>query len=112
MNRNITQELIKWKDQSGRKPLMIRGARQVGKSFSVMEFGQKYFQGKVHLLDFEKHPEWIQVFDRNLDSMNMICRIKGRFTLKPVLFLPIQHFANDREYLAAAYPKLYVRQKN
>ncbi len=33
-----------------------------------MEFGQSNFNGKVHLLDFEKHPDWIQVFERNLDA--------------------------------------------
>jgi predicted AAA+ superfamily ATPase len=72
MRRDITQKLIKWKDQPDRKPLIIRGARQVGKSYSVMEFGQKYFQGNIHLLDFEKHPEWIQVFERNLDARRII----------------------------------------
>ncbi|KPL10310.1 MAG: nuclease [Bacteroides sp. SM23_62] len=72
MNRDITQKLIKWKGHPDRKPLIIRGARQVGKSYSVMEFGQKYFQGNIHLLDFEKHPEWIQVFERNLDAKRII----------------------------------------
>jgi len=72
MNRNITQKLIKWKDQSDRKPLIIRGARQVGKSFSVMDFGQKYFQGIIHVIDFEKHPDWIQLFERNLDAKRIL----------------------------------------
>ncbi len=37
-----------------------------------MEFGRKHFNGQVHLLDFEKHPDWIPVFDKNLDAFRII----------------------------------------
>ena len=51
---------------------MLRGARQVGKTWSVMDFGRQYFEGTVHLLDLEKHPEWHRIFDRNLE-VSRIC---------------------------------------
>ncbi len=45
IHRNIDSELIAWKEDSMRKPLLLRGARQVGKSLAVKNFGKqfKYF---------------------------------------------------------------------
>jgi predicted AAA+ superfamily ATPase len=68
VNRLITQKLLNWKNKEHLKPLLLRGARQVGKTWSVMDFGRQYFEGSVHLVDLEKHPEWHQVFDRNLEA--------------------------------------------
>ena len=79
MIRNITDKLIKWMNQENRKPLIIRGARQVGKSYSIMEFGENHFQGKVHLLDFEKRPDWAQLFNQNLDIARIISELEVLF---------------------------------
>ena len=76
MERFITQELVKWKDQGNRKPLIIRGARQVGKSYSILDFGQTHFEGKVHLLDFEKRTDWHRLFDKNLDAGRIIAELE------------------------------------
>ena len=46
----------------------MRGARQVGKTFSVIQFGQDHFDGRIHLIDFEKRPDWHRLFDINLDA--------------------------------------------
>ena len=43
MKRFVDTELNKWKDSKNRKPLIIRGARQVGKTYSVEEFGKRSF---------------------------------------------------------------------
>ena len=43
MDRDLLHELVKWKNSRGRKPLLLRGARQVGKSWLVEEFGRKHF---------------------------------------------------------------------
>lgn len=53
ISRNIDKELIAWKDDSMRKPLLLRGARQVGKSSAVRHFGRefKYFAE----VNFERH---------------------------------------------------------
>ena len=40
--RKLTNYLLKWKEKSNRKPLIIRGARQVGKSTLVKQFGESY----------------------------------------------------------------------
>lgn len=43
MYRSKMEELKKWKESSNRKPLIIRGARQVGKTWLMKEFGKKYY---------------------------------------------------------------------
>ena len=58
--RNKLSNLQKWKDQASRKPLILRGARQVGKTYLVKEFGKTHFPG-VHYFNFEE--------DRGLESI-------------------------------------------
>ncbi|MCB1069669.1 MAG: ATP-binding protein [Kiritimatiellae bacterium] len=43
MRRTAEKELVAWKDRAGRKPLIVRGARQVGKTYLVEAFGEEYF---------------------------------------------------------------------
>ena len=76
MERFVTREFVKWKDNENRKPLIIRGARQVGKSFSIMDFGQKHFNGRVHLVDLELHTDWHRIFDKNLDVRRIISELE------------------------------------
>jgi len=57
MERNITKKLISWKNSTTRKPLIIRGARQVGKTYTVLDFGKNHFDGNIHHFNFEKFPE-------------------------------------------------------
>lgn len=43
MKRFIMNDLIKWKNSEDRKPLILRGARQVGKTYILKEFGRMYY---------------------------------------------------------------------
>jgi predicted AAA+ superfamily ATPase len=72
MQRLIDNKLIKWKEHPHRKPLILQGARQVGKTWSVMNFGKNYFDGTVHLIDLEKHPDWHSLFEKDLDVTRII----------------------------------------
>ncbi|MFQ5501942.1 MAG: hypothetical protein ACE5EQ_06525 [Phycisphaerae bacterium] len=47
MKRAVSKQLLGWKNRSRRKPLILRGARQVGKTWSVMDFGRHHFDGTV-----------------------------------------------------------------
>ena len=49
MKRKITEELIKWKNSSARKPLILNGARQVGKTFILREFGRENYKNTVYI---------------------------------------------------------------
>lgn len=72
MDRLITQKLLDWKKDPFRKPLILRGARQVGKTWSVTQFGKIHFSGAVHLVDLEKHPDWHGIFEKNLEATRIL----------------------------------------
>jgi len=49
MQRDIYKELIIWKNSKKRKPLLIQGARQVGKTYTVSHFGEQEYKDFLHL---------------------------------------------------------------
>ncbi|MBU0568390.1 AAA family ATPase [bacterium] len=67
MKRFIDRELKKWKESKRRKPLILRGARQVGKTYSLRQFGQDHFDS-VAFFDLERNPDWHRVFNGNLQA--------------------------------------------
>lgn len=72
MERNITANLIQWKDKTGRKPLIVRGARQTGKSFTITEFGNNQFEGQALVVNFEKRMDWHSVFEQNFEVARIV----------------------------------------
>ena len=56
MNRHAMKHLVDWKTSPIRKPLLLRGARQTGKSFLVGQFAREQFPCFVEI-NFEEHPE-------------------------------------------------------
>ncbi|WP_181391389.1 ATP-binding protein [Methanospirillum stamsii] len=113
MFRTITSHLVSWK-KTHRTPLLIRGARQVGKSFSVEEFGKTEFD-KVISLNFDLNPGLIKIFDsRDPDSIitqiELLFRV--RITKNSLLFLDeIQECPNaitSLRYFKELRPDLFV----
>lgn len=49
MYREITDELVKWKESRRRKPLLVSGVRQCGKTYIIREFGEEYFDSLVYV---------------------------------------------------------------
>ncbi|MDZ7265604.1 MAG: AAA family ATPase, partial [candidate division KSB1 bacterium] len=76
MERFITKKLVEWKNKKHRKPIILRGARQVGKTWVVKDFGKNHFEGKVHYVDLELHPEWHSIFELNLVSSRIISELE------------------------------------
>jgi uncharacterized protein len=72
MERTFYRKLVQWKTLKQRKPLIVRGARQVGKTFTIKQFGSRSFKGRIHIVDLEKHPDWKQVFEKNLEPARII----------------------------------------
>lgn len=72
MKRQITAKLLHWKDSSVRKPLIVRGARQTGKSYTITEFGNTHFEGTTHVINFEKRVDWHSVFNLNYDVTRIV----------------------------------------
>lgn len=77
MNRFAFQELLTWKNSKIRKPLIIQGARQVGKTWLMKEFGKKEFQNVVYL-NFESSSRLRELFisDFNIDRIIAIIEIE------------------------------------
>ena len=57
LKRKIEKKLIAWKNTENRKPLIIKGCRQCGKTFSVLDFAKKNYKNVVYLNFFE-NPDW------------------------------------------------------
>jgi uncharacterized protein len=71
MYRLIDGFLDSWRDHSLRKPLIVRGARQVGKTYSLLSLGRRAFDSTVHI-DFERNPEFCSVFEGELDPRKIV----------------------------------------
>ena len=72
-SRDIEQALINWKQKSVHKPLLLRGARQVGKSHIIEQFGKTHFN-KIVTINFEFQNQFAQCFNR-LEPVNIINNI-------------------------------------
>ena len=62
MQRKITENLLNWRKQRVHKPLVIKGARQVGKTWAIKDFGNRYFS-KTAYFNFDENSDLFQVFD-------------------------------------------------
>jgi len=82
MKRLIDYHLLKWKKSPLRKPLLLRGARQVGKTYAVRELG-KTFTSFVEI-NFESNKKAQSLFDQNLDPQKIIQAISA-ITEKPII---------------------------
>jgi len=74
MYRNIEIKLEEWRTSPNRLPLILQGARQVGKTWSVIEFGKKNFQSIVYL-NFESNSELHKIFERDFFPERIIREI-------------------------------------
>lgn len=74
MRRDIEKELILWKTQKEKYPLVIRGARQVGKSYLVETFGRTHFQNSV-VVNLEFQPQLKDCF-KSLDPSEIVNKLQ------------------------------------
>lgn len=71
MKRNAINALIEWKNNEERKPLVIRGARQVGKTWLMKEFGEKYYKNFIYL-NFDEEDELKSIFEANKNPHRIV----------------------------------------
>ena len=71
MYRKITAELNSWKSDPYRKPLIIQGARQVGKTYTALEFGRNNYEN-VAYFNFETSPSLSEIFSENISPQYLI----------------------------------------
>lgn len=81
IKRKIYTALLEWKQDKSRRPLIIRGARQIGKTYTITEFGKNEYESIV-TLNFERNPEYNEIFS-SFDPKEIIEKIT-LFTHKKV----------------------------
>jgi len=75
MIREAINDLIKWKETEHRKPLIIRGARQVGKTWIMKEFGKTHYE-KFAYINFDNNERMESLFSGNLDISRIITALQ------------------------------------
>jgi uncharacterized protein len=83
MERKIEKQLVDWKNSSSRLPLILQGARQVGKTYSLLQFGRKYYKNTAYF-NFESSNEIHAIFNRDL-SPARILRELSAYTSEPMI---------------------------
>ena len=71
MYRIAIEKLLKWKNKKNRKPLIIEGARQVGKTWLMQEFGRLHFKDTVYI-NFDSNSRMAELFASDLDTSRLI----------------------------------------
>lgn len=83
MKRIIENDLLSWKINPAKKPLMVFGARQVGKTYSILAFGKENYTDMLYL-NFENNTPLCSVFDMDLD-VNRILTALSALTGKKIV---------------------------
>lgn len=117
MKRLIFDKLIEWKNSSSRKPLLIKGARQVGKTYALLEFGRNYYDNVVYL-HFEGNTETLnKIFAPDLNPKRIIEEISvyAKQTIFPnktlIIFDEIQaceQALTSLKYFAEEAPEYHI----
>ena len=76
LKRKIEQKLMEWKNTENHKPLIIKGCRQCGKTFSVLDFARKNYKNVVYLNFFE-NPDYAAVFSGSLEVDNIVMMLSA-----------------------------------
>ena len=75
MKRKLMNDLLAWKTKQHRKPLLLLGARQVGKTWLLNEFGEKHFS-KVVNIRFDKNPVMRAAFEKDYDIQRLLTALQ------------------------------------
>lgn len=67
MERYVLQDLLKWKNSPYRKPLILKGVRQLGKTWLLKEFGRRYYENTAYF-NFDENEEYKQFFETTKDT--------------------------------------------
>ena len=101
MERYVMNKLIEWKNKPGRKPLILKGARQVGKTWLMKEFGKRQFKYTAYV-NFDNNDKMREVFemDYNIERILMAINIETGVKILPqetlIIFDEIQEILNFR----------------
>ena len=75
MLRNKKKALVEWKEKENRLPLILLGARQVGKTYLLQEFGREFYKEFIYI-NFEQEPQMRSLFEKDLKPERIISEIE------------------------------------
>lgn len=75
MERTLIHELLVWKEKENRKPLILKGVRQCGKTYLLKDFGNRYYDN-VAYFNFEETDSLISVFEKDYDTKRIILELE------------------------------------
>ena len=75
MKRQLLKKLLTWSKNPGRKPLLLHGVRQVGKTYLLQELGAKHFP-QTHYFNFEKQASLHDIFKLDLDPKRLLRELR------------------------------------
>lgn len=76
MDRELMQDLVKWKNSPRRKPLILQGARQVGKTWLMKEFGRRFYKHTAYV-NLDNNPRMQKVFEQDFDIDRILLSINA-----------------------------------
>jgi predicted AAA+ superfamily ATPase len=79
MERSISKKLKKWKDRPDRKPLVLEGARQVGKTYLLQKFGKENYKNTIYLNLENASSDIVSLFDGDLNPVRIITSLEIYF---------------------------------
>lgn len=106
MERKIENSILKWKNNKNRMPLILKGARQIGKTYTALTIGKKYYKNTVYF-NMEDAKDIINIFEKDFDIDRIITELSvrsGESILKNetlIIFDEIQ--ASERVLLSLKY---------
>ena len=83
MERNAMKHLLKWKNKKNRKPLILKGARQVGKTWLMKEFGKRHFKYTAYV-NMDNNKNMLDAFEKDYDIKRIIMAINFETGVKIV----------------------------
>ena len=84
MKRKIEQSLLQWKQNPNRKPLVVKGCRQCGKTYSVLSFAHANYEHVIYL-NFHEQPSYKKFFQGALDVQTITMLISAAFPTIPIV---------------------------
>lgn len=116
MYRTVIEQLIKWKENPSRKPLILNGARQVGKTYILQEFGAKHYQNTAYV-NLDHNTEVATIFRQDYDIPRILRAISALLNMhiEPsntlIIFDEIQEspiVLNSLKYFCEQAPEYHV----
>ena len=116
MKRNVFEKLLEWKQKKNRKPLILDGARQVGKTYILRAFGEECYE-KVAYINCDKNELLQKIFEQDYDIQRILLSLSAlvHFNIEPentlIVFDEIQEspvILNSLKYFCEEAPQYHV----